>query len=49
MDRNVDEISTAYEWVEVVPYVGTWIEMTVWGLPRQPIIVVPYVGTWIEM
>ena len=33
----------------VVPYVGTWIEMTVWEIPPQRTIVVPYVGTWIEI
>ena len=34
---------------DVVPYVGTWIEM-LWKLRRPSAPrVVPYVGTWIEM
>ena len=34
---------------EVVPYVGTWIEITKnWQIARMR-QVVPYVGTWIEM
>ena len=35
---------------DVVPYVGTWIEMTkTTKSPKQSKKVVPYVGTWIEI
>ena len=33
----------------VVPYVGTWIEMTVSQNRDNIDSVVPYVGTWIEI
>ena len=33
----------------VVPYVGTWIEITLLKRKRIVIGVVPYVGTWIEI
>ena len=33
----------------VVPLVGTWIEITVFGLLFCPLLVVPLVGTWIEI
>ena len=37
------------QWNQVVPYVGTWIEMF-WYCGRcYSTIVVPYVGTWIEI
>ena len=34
---------------EVVPYVGTWIEITKLYCHKPRYRVVPYVGTWIEM
>ena len=34
---------------EVVPYVGTWIEIIKSFTEHGLIIVVPYVGTWIEI
>ena len=35
---------------QVVPYVGTWIEIrSVGSANQQNDFVVPYVGTWIEM
>ena len=33
----------------VVPYVGTWIEISTWCMSITDIEVVPYVGTWIEI
>ena len=33
----------------VVPYVGTWIEITNINLFETVVFVVPYVGTWIEI
>ena len=33
----------------VVPYVGTWIEMSMFDRIISESYVVPYVGTWIEM
>ena len=33
----------------VVPYVGTWIEISTWTRTVCTFWVVPYVGTWIEM
>ena len=49
VDRNDedDEISEAIE--EVVPYVGTWIEMYLCQNSDDEAGVVPYVGTWIEI
>mgnify|MGYP005801655879 CR=1 FL=1 len=35
--------------VDVVPYVGTWIEILRSASTFQKYVVVPYVGTWIEM
>ena len=34
---------------DVVPYVGTWIEIRTSWMALQNSMVVPYVGTWIEM
>ena len=34
---------------QVVPYVGTWIEMPLMCSRYPCIPVVPYVGTWIEI
>ena len=34
---------------QVVPYVGTWIEIMKLFSTCWPDLVVPYVGTWIEM
>ena len=33
----------------VVPYVGTWIEMSAYVIALPVALVVPYVGTWIEI
>ena len=38
-----------YERVKVVPYVGTWIEISIHSDGHVCLTVVPYVGTWIEM
>ena len=35
--------------MNVVPYVGTWIEMKRNILAMRNRMVVPYVGTWIEI
>ena len=35
--------------VFVVPYVGTWIEISRYGIVGMSTPVVPYVGTWIEI
>ena len=34
---------------DVVPHVGTWIEISRSPRSRPEIYVVPHVGTWIEM
>ena len=34
---------------QVVPYVGTWIEIMIYDLDESIELVVPYVGTWIEI
>ena len=34
--------------VNVVPYIGTWIETKLMILTNMSISVVPYIGTWIE-
>ena len=48
MDRNIEDEETREE-AKVVPYVGTWIEISC--LPPLSLSdpVVPYVGTWIEI
>ena len=33
----------------VVPYVGTWIEISITSSWSSSLSVVPYVGTWIEI
>ena len=49
VDRNFNDVKDGECVEEVVPYVGTWIEITTL-LFLQPLpSVVPYVGTWIEM
>ena len=48
MDRNIQE-SFCSPGAQVVPYVGTWIEMTDNQIKRLTGNVVPYVGTWIEI
>ena len=48
MDRNIIVVRFVGT-VQVVPYVGTWIEMpNIVGDEIQE-VVVPYVGTWIEI
>ena len=34
--------------MEVVPYIGTWIETQEECGAFEPFTVVPYIGTWIE-
>ena len=48
MDRNIVCMDNA-ETEEVVPYVGTWIEIELIAQGFSVWIVVPYVGTWIEI
>ena len=49
MDRNFDEkINSSVSYI-VVPYVGTWIEISIWTPTVCTCWVVPYVGTWIEI
>ena len=49
VDRNLDIVLVVLIRLNVVPYVGTWIEIETpldsWHLGD----VVPYVGTWIEI
>ena len=33
----------------VVPFVGTWIEITTKDIGKRYLEVVPFVGTWIEI
>ena len=41
-------MSHYFELLNVVPYIGTWIETTrIRNIPF-PRLVVPYIGTWIE-
>ena len=49
MDRNDDGILKIYRTVNVVPYVGTWIEIYMKISSYMQLHVVPYVGTWIEI
>ena len=50
---NVDRNSSyGIRWIaedEVVPYVGTWIEIQCLKSVEEIVKVVPYVGTWIEI
>ena len=48
MDRNY-AAATAGSEIEVVPYVGTWIEIIWLDIDVSGSDVVPYVGTWIEI
>ena len=50
VDRN-DSVAAVMTWSGVVPYVGTWIEISCLIEQRQKEQrqVVPYVGTWIEI
>ena len=48
MDRNIQTLSCKSQ-SKVVPYVGTWIEISLAGTYDYSERVVPYVGTWIEM
>ena len=34
--------------LDVVPYIGTWIETVLHAYTKQRYVVVPYIGTWIE-
>ena len=49
VDRNDADLKKSIEEELVVPYVGTWIEISVHELKVMFAYVVPYVGTWIEM
>ena len=42
-------MAAACEVDQVVPYVGTWIEMHAKCYIEEMDLVVPYVGTWIEI
>ena len=44
-----DSIKEAKKSLDVVPYVGTWIEIVSFISLNTPPSVVPYVGTWIEI
>ena len=35
--------------IAVAPFVGVWIEITVWKRSRKLIGVAPFVGVWIEI
>ena len=48
MDRNDGGKWNVFR-SQVVPYVGTWIEMCLPGAKEKESAVVPYVGTWIEI
>ena len=48
MDRNIDNADDIAVY-QVVPYVGTWIEIGNHSTDNQMLHVVPYVGTWIEI
>ena len=48
VDRNESQNAVLPLW-NVVPYVGTWIEMCTVSTPSGETVVVPYVGTWIEI
>ena len=49
MDRNTEITGRCGYGLQVVPYVGTWIEMTYRDEDLTQNSVVPYVGTWIEI
>ena len=49
VDRNFNDVKDGECVEEVVPYVGTWIEMCLIPIRIWNPGVVPYVGTWIEM
>ena len=48
MDRNFFVLVLPYP-SNVVPYVGTWIEILSASASISAGVVVPYVGTWIEI
>ena len=49
VDRNMN-IAGLMNQFQVVPYVGTWIEICLERLEcMECMTVVPYVGTWIEI
>ena len=49
MDRNVLVKRNNRFCAAVVPYVGTWIEISHNTQSTYTVLVVPYVGTWIEI
>ena len=49
VDRNTSTAAKAVAGKDVVPYVGTWIEMLAHCELFHRARVVPYVGTWIEI
>ena len=49
VDRNVVAGTNCGSSIDVVPYVGTWIEIFTLLPRRHDYYVVPYVGTWIEI
>ena len=49
VDRNMKRDHIAQSRPDVVPYVGTWIEIIKILRRSRWIFVVPYVGTWIEI
>ena len=49
VDRNLIPDAAGVSSVPVVPYVGTWIEISRYGIVGISNPVVPYVGTWIEI
>ena len=49
MDRNTASSAERQEADNVVPYVGTWIEISSGSISLYRGQVVPYVGTWIEI
>ena len=50
VDRNYKNMAIILKQVQVVPYVGTWIEIVnADRLHFSAKQVVPYVGTWIEI
>ena len=48
VDRNRSDTTLTTK-IRVVPYVGTWIEISQIITKCHRKVVVPYVGTWIEM
>ena len=49
VDRNKFPCLSVEQWNNVVPYVGTWIEIHLLCIYYESDQVVPYVGTWIEI